>query len=137
MHQRHWKVQMTSQTKLLPQCTVFLSLIIIITADYCLGATTRRTSKDWVLKGELPERPERITHAYPLSDQQNKGTWSLFVPFSDEFEGEQLDEGKWWPKNPTWLGRQPGYFCDKNVDVKEGKLHLSMKQEEPAEMPKK
>jgi len=65
-----------------------------------------------------------------------KGEFELISELSDEFEGGKLDTSKWFPNNPTWLGRKPGYFYNKNVTVSNGKLHLTMKKEEPPEMPK-
>ena len=34
---------------------------------------------------------------------------------TDEFEGESLDVAKWHDHNPTWKGRQPGFFSKENV----------------------
>jgi len=51
--------------------------------------------KIWNRTGPLGETPKRITDAYPLSDQQNKGGWVKFEPMSDEFEGKELDRKKW------------------------------------------
>lgn len=78
---------------------------------------------------------ERVTDSLPLSDQANKAGWEPFAPMTDEFEGDTLDESKWWDHNPDWLGRQPALFYPGNVAVKDGKLHLTMKKEEAHEMP--
>ncbi|MHC4744986.1 MAG: family 16 glycosylhydrolase, partial [Planctomycetota bacterium] len=80
--------------------------------------------------------PKRTTDAYPLFDQANKAGWVKYEPMSDEFEGRKLDSEKWWPRNPRWPGRKPGWFDPANVEVAEGKLHLSMRKNEPPEMPK-
>lgn len=82
------------------------------------------------------ETVERKNDRYPLSDQDNTGGWVLYAPVTDEFNGETLDAGKWRDHNPHWLGRQPGFFYPGNVTVSDGKLHLTMKKEEVAEMPK-
>jgi len=82
------------------------------------------------------EAVQRTTHEFPLSDQANKGNWEKHVAMTDEFEKVTLDSGKWWDHNPTWKGRQPGYFYPGNVTVRDGKLHLTMKREEVPEMPK-
>ena len=55
---------------------------------------------------------------------------------SDEFEAGSLDPNTWWPRNPRWLGRQPAYFHPGNVEVSDGKLHLTMRRQEVPEMPK-
>jgi len=55
--------------------------------------------------------------------------WKPIPEFSDEFNGNKLDTTKWYDHNPTWLGREPGYFNPKNVVVSNGKLHLYAKAE--------
>ena len=82
------------------------------------------------------EVAQRTTHDFPLSDQANKGNWKKYLPMTDEFDGTVLDAAKWWDHNPTWKGRQPGYFHPGNVTVCDGKLHLTMKKEEVPEMQK-
>jgi beta-glucanase (GH16 family) len=90
----------------------------------------------WVREGELGTAPVRVTDALPLSDQSNEGRWVPYEPMMDEFDGEALDAGKWWPRNPRWLGRQPAYFWPGNVTVDDGKLHLTMRKQEVPEAPR-
>lgn len=33
--------------------------------------------------------------------------WETLPHLTDEFDGNRLDESKWFPNNPDWLGRQP------------------------------
>jgi hypothetical protein len=69
----------------------------------CLASTGERVAlcgerlptKFWNRQEPLGETPKRVTDAYPLSDQQNKGHWVRFEPMSDEFEGKELDCSKW------------------------------------------
>lgn len=63
------------------------------------------------------------------------GQWEAFAPLTDEFDGARLDESKWFPNNPSWLGRQPGYFNPKNVRVTDGMLHLDAKRESLPNLP--
>jgi len=116
----------------------FAAITMIAAAHLCDAQTQTRskTAADWTLKGPLPPAPKHFTPEYPLSDQSNAGEWTRYAPMTDEFDGAALDGIKWWPRNPTWLGRQPGWFYEKNVSVSGGKLHLHMKKEEPAEIPK-
>lgn len=37
------------------------------------------------------------------------GQWEALPELTDEFDGNRLDESKWFPNNPGWLGRQP--YC--------------------------
>jgi beta-glucanase (GH16 family) len=114
-------------------CLCFLFCFIVNTDSV---ANKARPVKDWIKAGELGPKPERITDAFPLSDQTNEGKWIKYEIMSDEFEGTTLDPGKWYPNNPGWLGRQPAYFYPGNVKVSNGKLHLTMRKEEVPEMPK-
>jgi beta-glucanase (GH16 family) len=109
---------------------------ILFVGGSVFGAKTGDNLKGWVLKGELGNKPKRVTETYPLSDQSNAGKWVAYGPMSDEFEAGKIDADKWYDKNPRWMGRQPAWFYDKNVTVSDGKMHLAMKKEEPAEMRK-
>ena len=63
------------------------------------------------------------------------GQWERFPALTDEFDGGRLDESKWFPNNPGWLGRQPGYFNPKNVRVTDRMLHLDAKKESLPNLP--
>lgn len=97
------------------------------------GAATNRfdekSLKQWTLKEPLPERPTRKSEQLPLSDQQNKAGWVKFEPMWDEFDGAALDTNKWTVGMYWWQGRQPAWFSPKNVEVRAGQLHLTMRKE--------
>jgi beta-glucanase (GH16 family) len=97
----------------------------------------KHPKKIWNLTGPLGDTPKRTTDAYPLSDQANKGGWVKFEPMTDEFDGKELDRGKWVVGLEWWKGRQPAFFSAKNVTVYEGKLNLTMRKEKlPVELNK-
>ncbi len=100
------------------------------------GAKIARESDGWTRVGGLGETPERKSEIYPLSDQDNKAGWLRFEPMWDEFEGPGLDTEKWWPCNPNWKGRQPALFRESNVEVKGGRLNLTMRCEDVKGAPK-
>jgi beta-glucanase (GH16 family) len=58
--------------------------------------------------------------------------WAFVPAFSDEFDGAQLDAGKWWDFNPAWHGRQPAHFARANVRVADGMLQLTARVPDPA-----
>lgn len=60
-----------------------------------------------------------------------EGEFELIPELSDEFDDNNFDESKWFRTNPTWLGRQPAFFSTNNVNEADGKLHLTMKKEDP------
>lgn len=127
---RHHKTEVKSAL----QCRLLISVALL--ANITLGAAEQKRPEAWIRVGDLGPKPKHVTQAFPLSDQSNEGNWKKYELLSDEFEGTDLDPNKWWPKNPGWLGRQPAYFYPGNVSLSDGKLHLTMKKEEVAEMPK-
>ena len=72
----------------------------------------------------------------PISCPLEFGKWELIPEFSDEFQGTELDGTKWFPNNPSWKGRQPGFFSKDNVEVKDGMLHLFAKAENLPDLPR-
>lgn len=50
--------------------------------------------------------------------------WVLNPDFSDEFNGDTLNELKWLDHHPTWKGRAPGLFMSSQVSVKDGYLQI-------------
>jgi len=121
---------------------VFSCALSVATWAANSGAETQKESRDkglpkqWTRKGPLGPVPKRVTDAFPLSDQSNRGNWKKYEVMSDEFQGSELDPQKWWPVNPTWKGRKPGLFHTKNVSESDGNLHLTMKKEHVPEMDK-
>jgi hypothetical protein len=68
---------------------VVVSAVLLTAAVVVAGEPAdRRPTKIWNRTGPLGETPRRITDAYPLSDQENKGRWVKFDSMSDEFEGK-------------------------------------------------
>jgi beta-glucanase (GH16 family) len=50
--------------------------------------------------------------------------WVLNDPYSDEFNGTELDRSKWHDHYPGWEGRVPGLFTPAAVSVKDGFLQI-------------
>ncbi|MEM1445094.1 MAG: family 16 glycosylhydrolase [Planctomycetota bacterium] len=50
--------------------------------------------------------------------------WEKQEAFSDEFDGERLDETKWRTYHPFWRGRRPGLFSADTVSVNDGMLQI-------------
>ena len=109
--------------------TVILSGYPASAADPPASGSDKRPTKIWTRTGSLNEAPKRVTDAYPLSDQHNKGGWIAFEPMSDEFQKKELDTKKWIVGMAWWKGRPPALFSDQNVAVSDGKLHLTMRKE--------
>ncbi|MBU6400543.1 MAG: family 16 glycosylhydrolase [Verrucomicrobia bacterium] len=98
-------------------------------ADRPDGGFDEKQVKVWTLEGTLGTPPKRVTDTAPLSDQANHRHWVRFDPMSDEFDGPALDTNKWVLGLEWWAGRQPAPFCDANVTVRGGQLHLTMRKE--------
>lgn len=65
----------------------------------------------------------------PASDPTTEGGWILREDISDEFEGDKIDESKWFVQGANgdyyiWKGRAPSQFAPHNVRVEDGKLKL-------------
>ena len=59
----------------------------------------------------------------------------VFAPeLSDEFDGDSLDQEKWWDFNPAWRGRKPALFSRNNVKVADGALQLTASLMKPEEV---
>lgn len=50
--------------------------------------------------------------------------WAKNEALTDEFDGTQLDSGKWHNHNPKWAGRPPGKLVPSAVSVKNGHLRI-------------
>ena len=65
----------------------------------------------------------------PFSDQSNKGGWVLNDQISDEFDGTEIDQQKWFVQGANneyyiWKGRAPSQFAPHNVILDGGILKL-------------
>ncbi|MFR9546491.1 MAG: family 16 glycosylhydrolase [Rikenellaceae bacterium] len=73
--------------------------------------------------------------AEPTLNKPSSVDWVYDATISDEFEGSTLDTTKWYDHNPHWLGREPSWFYDKNVVIRDGSLILMGKREELENLP--
>ncbi|MFR9503888.1 MAG: family 16 glycosylhydrolase [Rikenellaceae bacterium] len=90
---------------------------------------------------EAEEKP-----VVPFSDPNNTGNWVLNTDVSDEFNGTELDEDRWFivgkfvdgkptyvhpdnPKKKVWTGRAPSQFSGENHRFEDGILKLEMRWE--------
>lgn len=113
-----------------------LCMLVIVSVAGSVAAAKKKSPQGWLRSGGLGPKPERVTDALPLSDQDNQGKWQKYEPMTDEFDGTELDPAKWHPTNPRWLGRQPAFFYKGNVNISDGNLHLTMRKGEVPEMSK-
>ena len=104
--------------------------------------TTPNASSDHLIDISSREHPGSLVNGGKNSKRKNSnraikgpkcplptGSWQFIPELSDEFNGNGLDTAKWYPSNPGWLGRPPGYFSPKNVSAKNGFLTLTSKRE--------
>ena len=97
-------------------CTLSLGALVCLACAACM-------SKETLAVGKPPQFLPR------------EGTWEPIAELCDEFGSTTLDATKWHPRNPSWKGRQPGWFHTGNVAVRDGKLHLTMKAEDLPDLP--
>jgi beta-glucanase (GH16 family) len=55
--------------------------------------------------------------------------WIPIPELTDEFDGAVINSDRWDDHNPSWKGRPPGLFSNKNVSQKEGFLTLQVRAE--------
>lgn len=72
---------------------------------------------------------ETSTQILPFSDPTNSGGWVLNTEISDEFDGTEIDQEKWFVQGENgdyyiWKGRAPSQFAPHNVIVEDGFLKL-------------
>ena len=82
-----------------------------------------------------PPPPKPAAEKPPAFGPPQPETWEPVAALTDEFDAAKLDEAKWWPTNPSWIGRKPGLFRESNVTVSGGKLHITMRKETVAGAP--
>ncbi len=71
-----------------------------------------------------------LQHAGPTrADPPTDYFWEPIPELSDEFNAGPLDTEKWHDHNPTWEGRQPGWFNPANVAVSGGELLLTARRQ--------
>lgn len=63
-------------------------------------------------------------HAATLPMAPEGFRWELNEPYSDEFNGTELDRNKWHDHYPGWVGRVPGKFVPSSISVKDGFLQI-------------
>lgn len=69
---------------------------------------------------DFPVSAERVTIPKPPIGER----WILNDQYSDEFNGDKLDENKWVNGATIWSGRPPGLFVEENVAVGDGYLKI-------------
>ena len=77
----------------------------------------------------------RVNNDFPLSDQNNRGNWTLRTDVTDEFNADELNTQRWFPNNPHWKGRQPTYFDNSNVSFQDGEAIFKINQHGDIELP--
>jgi len=77
---------------------------------------------------------QAIEHIKTLPKPPAGFKWAVNPDFTDEFEGDRLDAGKWHDKSPYWRnGRPPATFKAYNVSVERGCLRIKNSRLDPTE----
>ena len=114
----------------------FVTLILI--SILTLGCNSSKES--------IQQAKKTSEGVYPFSDPTNSGNWKLNTDVSDEFDGNTIDEEKWYivgkfengkpvynhpdkPNKKVWIGRAPSQFSGRNYRLEDGKLMLETRWE--------
>lgn len=82
------------------------------------------------------EKTPEVKKPVLAADILDPDEYVLNKTFSDEFESDKLDSGKWFDFYPTWTGREGVFhFSRGNVSVEDGKLVLTAKIPDESEVP--
>jgi len=92
--------------------------------------------KNYIDSVDISKRVKRNTDQYPLSDQNNTKQWKLLKKYSDEFDGETLNQNRWYGNNPKWKGRKPTYFHATNASLEDGELVLRINKHGEEKLPR-
>ncbi|MFR9651368.1 MAG: family 16 glycosylhydrolase, partial [Rikenellaceae bacterium] len=90
------------------------------------AAGTTKARKFYTDTVDFSNKPKHRSDKFPLSDQKNRGGWVKVESACDEFNGEGIDEQRWFDYNPGWKGRQPTQFHPANVAVEGGNAVFSI-----------
>jgi len=90
----------------------------------------------WVRKEPLDPKPARPHDDLPLTDQENKGKWTLDPKFSDDFTAATIDLNRYVLSSSfkDWIGRKPGLFVPENVSFKDGALRIKLDKATPEQV---
>ena len=97
-----------------------------------------KESLDPILEQAGIENTFELSSAISSEPNANAGDLDGYIrapELSDEFAGGSLDASKWYDHNPSWHGREPGYFSRNNVFIMDGKLYLCAKAEDLDDLP--
>ena len=89
-----------------------------------------RDAGGWTRPGDTPAALTHTTTDAPLFDQTNETGWQPLAAMTDEFNGNALDEEKWWDHYPAWHGRVPARFLPENIKVADGVMELRLRKDD-------
>ncbi|TWT54027.1 Beta-porphyranase A precursor [Rubripirellula amarantea] len=89
-----------------------------------------RDAGGWTREGDTPPSLTHTTTDAPLFDQANATGWQPYPAMTDEFDGDSLDQEKWWDHYPSWHGRAPARFLPENIKVADGMLQLTLRKDD-------
>ncbi|WP_242618747.1 family 16 glycosylhydrolase [Alteromonas sp. KUL49] len=113
----------------------------------CTSACMFSCAQEPVPNASEPVREiANIPAVLPHTDQANEGGWIYNAVVSDEFEGDTVDEDRWFivgkfedgkpvykhpdkPNKWVWKGRAPSQFSGRNYRLEDGKLVLETRWE--------
>ncbi len=116
---------------------LLVCLVSLCSVAYMLGQDLTIPPKNYVDSVNIDKAVVRNNAKFPLSDQSNTKQWTLLKRYSDEFDGNTLNERTWYPNNPKWKGRPPTYFHGSNVSLEQGELVIRVNQHGNEKIPAK
>ena len=106
---------------------IIIAALSVITLGACQQTVTDKhlSSSD----NQSNINTDDVNAINPASDPDNQGDWRLNTQMSDEFNGESIDEKKWFIQGKNqgfylWKGRAPSQFAPHNAFLEDGHLKI-------------
>jgi len=97
-------------------------LLVAELVSFAMGSPEALLQPTVVEKSQIPLPPIEAPEGF---------RWVLNEPYSDEFNGTELDADKWHDTYPGWKGRVPGLFVPSSIRVGDGCLQIKTSLLEP------
>ncbi|EMI52548.1 family 16 glycosylhydrolase [Rhodopirellula sallentina] len=114
----------------------------VLTTAMALQWTVFVMAEDWVSANRINSGSQPV----PFSDPTNDGGWVYNTEVSDEFDGSEVNEDRWYivgkfengkpfykhpdkPEKKVWKGRAPSQFSGRNYRLEDGVLKLEVRWE--------
>ena len=107
-----------------------IDLVLLLSFHFILSACTNEPSRSDVPSPVEESSEAEETNEEENSEEEDNTISNDYLIWSDEFEGDSLDEEKWSYQRGTWNGSNvQNCYVDENTSVSDGVLKITAKYE--------